>query len=675
MRSPENGPDDRTFGRRKLPAREANFAETKASECGILWFAALAALIRRALVNKIVKVSVPAALLAVIGSVAACTSTQSAPQKAAAGEKVTLDAGLEVQFHDPKDWVSVVDGKEVPVPQMEMGDDSVVREIMAEGTFRSHVMDNLKAIAVERGPRLTGSLNLKQAQDWACKSFREWGLTNVHLEQWGTLGVGFDRGPSSGTIYIARPMRPELRPGADARAAAAATPAVPADANAIPVPAATTEPKPEPKMEWNKAREVELTTLSWSVGTNGPVRGVVIREPKTEEEYQAVRGELKGAWVLLQAPPALGMRGIRSMMSARYEMRKDARKKVAEGKQPSELPVAERLAFEPIAGYVSSSRDERVWTGAVAGWRDLKIEDRDSPDDDQVHVQVRLSDYDFINSRLADGEKIEAEFNIDNRFRAGPVPEHNVIAEIRGSKYPEEYVIISGHLDSWDGSGSQGATDNGTGSAVTLEAARILATTHAKPLRTIRFVLWAGEEQGLLGSKGYIEAHKDEMPSISAVFVDDGGTGYQAGLSAAQNQVEILAAATAPMNNVFYSKFDKKFLNVDVKNTGEVMKSHGGSDHASFNAAGVPGFFWDEGGRADYQFGWHTQNDKINLAIEEYLIQAATNSAVTAYRLGCAPTLVPRAKADASERPNMMRPRPTEQTPPNPPAAPTPNKS
>lgn len=603
-----------------------------------------------------------------------CAGTpRSTPVAQGKSGTTALDrAGLDVTFKQPGEWVSVVDGKEIPVPAIEMGDDAVTQRIVQEGALRSQVMDNLTALAVERGPRLTGSENLRKAQDWASQSFREWGLTNVHMEQWGTVGVGFDRGPTSGTIFLARPMRPETRPGVNTRdPAPAATP---------PTEPAKEEPKPEapptPRVEWTKAREVELTALSWSMGTNGAVRGPVLREPKDEAEYQAVKADLKGAWVLVQAPPALGMRGIRSMMSARYDMRKEARKKVAEGKSVSELPIAERLAFEPIAGYISSSRDERVWTGAVGGWRDLTIADRDDWSDDQPHVQVRLSDYDFLNSRLADGEKVEVEFNLNHTFKAGPVPVHNVIAEIKGSKYPNEYVIISGHLDSWDGPGSLGVTDNGTGSAVTMEAARILKAVNARPLRTIRFVLWAGEEQGLLGSKGYVDSHKEDLANISAVFVDDGGTGYQAGVQAANVQVELLAAASAPINNVFFSRFDKKFLNVDIKNTGETMKSHGGSDHASFNQVGVPGFFWEEGGRAEYGFGWHTQNDKMNLAIEEYLIQSATNSAVVAYRLGCAPTLLPRAKADtAGERPNMLR-REQQSTPPAPAApAPNPNRS
>lgn len=566
----------------------------------------------------------------------------TAAPKAAAGPIELRDAGLIVHLKSESEWVAVVDGKEAPVPPIAMGDTATVKRIVEEGALRSQVMDTLRELTVERGPRLTGSLNIRKAENYAASKYKEWGLTNVHLEQWGTIGVGFDRGPSSGMVYVAQKPRREARGGERPGE-------VEAEAKA----------QAEAPLQWTKTRDMQLSALAWSIGTNGAVRGPVIREPQSEEEFAAVKDKLKGAWVLLKAPPPVGQRGIRNLMSTQYEIRKEARKKIAEGKPLSELSIMERMVLEPIAGYVSSSRDERVWTGAVAGWRDLTIDQRDSFEDDQPHAQIRLSDYDYINSRLADGEHVELEFNLDHKFRAGPVPEHNVIAEIKGSKYPDEIIIVSGHLDSWDGPGSQGAIDNGTGSAVTMEAARILKAAGARPLRTIRFVLWGGEEQGLLGSRGYVEKHKSTLDKHVVTFVDDGGTGYQAGVAAPTKMVDMLAAATAPINNVFWSIKDQKFLNANIKVSGDSLRSHGGSDHAAFNAVGVPGFFWDEGGRADYGFGWHTQNDKIDLAIEEYLRQSATNTAVTAYRLASAPEMLPRAeKTETGGRPNMMPQRP-----------------
>jgi Zn-dependent M28 family amino/carboxypeptidase len=235
------------------------------------------------------------------------------------------------------------------------------------------------------------------------------------------------------------------------------------------------------------------------------------------------------------------------------------------------------------------------------------------------------------------------EFDLQNKLSAGPFPVYNVIAEIPGTEKPEEVVIISAHMDSWNGPGSQGTVDNGTGTAVTIEAARILGSLGIQPKRTIRFALWGGEEQGLLGSKAYIESlSEEELANISAAFVDDGGTNYEGGIPAADYMVEYLAAATAPINGVFYSETDGEYLNVNIRPTGEKIETHGGSDHAAFNRVGVPGFFWDEVGRADYGYGWHTQNDRLDLAIEEYLMQSATNAAIVAYNLANAPGLLPR---------------------------------
>lgn len=508
-------------------------------------------------------------------------------------------------------WKAVVDGKEVACPDIPMGDDEVVKRILDEGKNRNQVMTHLRHLTEEIGARLTGSSKCEEANNWTKEQFASWGLQNAHLDKWGEIATRFDRGAASGKFLIRRPIRG--KPG---------------------------------EFNYDSVREVELTWLAWAAGTDGAVRGPVVREPQNAEEFLAVQPKLAGAWVLCKAPPAVGQRGIRGGVSTKYQMRESARKKAAEGVSPSELTVSERLALEPVAGYISTSRDERVWTGSVSGWRSLNVDTM--PQD--PHVMVRGSDYDFLNSRVADGEPIEVEFDLQATFTKGPIPVYNTIAEIPGSEKPEEVIIVSGHLDSWDGPGSQGCTDNGTGSSVTLEAARILMAVNARPTRTIRFILWTGEEQGLLGSRAYVQANKDSLDKVSAVFVDDGGTNYEGGIPASADQVDMLAAATAPTNNQFYSEIDKKHLNVNIRPQGEMRTGGGGSDHQSFNAVGVPGFFWDEVGRAEYGFGWHTQNDTLDLAIEEYLVQSSTNAAITAYRLACAPDMLPRVPVP--ERPN-----------------------
>lgn len=528
----------------------------------------------------------------------------------------------------PPPYVMVIDGKDQPCPNVNMGDTATIDRIIAEEMDNSQVMSYLHYLTHEIGARLTGSTAAERANRWVMEQYQTLGLENSHMEQWGTIAVRFDRGPSSGKVLLRRETQAD-----DAKDAKSEN-AEKGEAAQAPV-----------KVEYETLRALELTTLAWTAGTQGPVRGVIVREPKDGAEFDKVRDSLKGAWVLIQAPAALGQRGIRSLVSARYESRVAARKKVAGGADPATLTVVERLALEPVAGYISTSRDERVWTGAAPKWREL---DLDSMPQDP-HVIIRLSDYDYINSRLTDGDPIEVEFDLRHEFTKGPIPVYNTIAEIRGSEKPDEVVIISAHLDSWNGPGSQGCTDNGTGTAVVMEAARILMAAQARPARTIRFCHWTGEEQGLLGSRGYVEAHKDELSKISAVFVDDGGTNYEGGVPAAEHMVRMLAMATAPVNNIFYSETDKKYLNVNIRNTGKVIETHGSSDHASFNAVGVPGFFWDEVGRADYGHGWHTQHDRYDLAIPEYLAQSAANMAVTAYRLACAETLLPRVVQEPTD--------------------------
>ncbi|MEQ8770914.1 MAG: M20/M25/M40 family metallo-hydrolase [Phycisphaerales bacterium] len=316
------------------------------------------------------------------------------------------------------------------------------------------------------------------------------------------------------------------------------------------------------------------------------------------------------------------------------------------------------LAAEPL-GFISSSRDEeRVWTTRKNGWDEMPLHEYEQ----DVEVNVIAPDYDYINSRVIDGVPFEVEFNLDHELTAGPIACHNVIAEIPGTELPDEVVIMSAHLDSWDGPGSQGVVDNGTGCAVMMEAARLLMASGVRPKRTIRFALWTGEEQGLHGSREYVEDLSEaELEKISAAFVDDGGTNFQGGIPAADYMVPFLAAASAPINGIFFDQTDYDaamsdddasndayagYMNVNIRPTGDSISTHSGSDHASFNRAGVPGFFWDEIGRANYRYGWHTQHDTMALAIPGYLQQSSTNSAVVAYQLADAPSRLPRSQAE-----------------------------
>jgi hypothetical protein len=356
------------------------------------------------------------------------------------------------------------------------------------------------------------------------------------------------------------------------------------------------------------ARNFEFTTRSWTPGTPGLVRGRAVMQPANMAAIDEMRSQLNGAWVIMR-PQAGGGRG--------------------RGGQRPNADYMAMLRVAGIAGTVTGAGNDLVITSG--SWQNLDF--LDLPRD--VGVTVRKSDYDAIVKEIEAGKDVQLEFNLRQKFLKGPIPVYNVIADIKGTEKPEEIVIVSGHLDSWDGPGSQGTCDNGTGTMVALEAARILMKSGAKPKRTIRFVMWTGEEQGLHGSRRYVEMHKDNLDKISAVLVDDGGTNYSGGLVCIAAMEPMLRAAIAPVATFFADMP----VNLVVR---ETMPRGGGSDHAPFNSVGVPGFFWNETGRANYQFIHHTQNDKFSEAIPEYLIQSSTVSAVVAYNLAMADTMLPR---------------------------------
>lgn len=353
------------------------------------------------------------------------------------------------------------------------------------------------------------------------------------------------------------------------------------------------------------AREFQFTSPSWTPGTKGLQKGQAVMEPKSLADFEKVKSKLKGAWMVML--PRTG-----------------------EGMPPKEVRDAVFAAAlkAGIKGSVSGSRNELVVTSG-----NYNIKWNALPKD--VKVTIRKSDYEAVTGALDKNERVDLEFDIRQSFRKGPIAINNVIAEIPGTEKPDEVVIVSGHFDSWDGPMSQGALDNGTGSSVTLEAARILCTMGVKPKRTIRFILWSGEEQGLFGSRGYVKDHAAEMDKISACLVDDGGTNYWGGFVGLATQEEFFKPSMDALNAAF-PELPMKWV------TQAKMPRGGGSDHASFNAVGVPGFFTIETGVSDYTYVHHTQHDRLEAAINAYLVQSSTAAAVTSLNLANASSMLPR---------------------------------
>jgi hypothetical protein len=245
-------------------------------------------------------------------------------------------------------------------------------------------------------------------------------------------------------------------------------------------------------------------------------------------------------------------------------------------------------------------------------------------------IAVRADDFDRLMELFDGGKEPVAQFDIQNEFKPGPIKLNNVIATLVGTEKPDEVVIISSHLDSWHQ--AQGTTDNGTGSATTMEAARILMAVGAKPKRTIKFCLWGGEEQGLLGSRGYVQRHRIDMDKVSAVFNHDTGTNWAQSLVVTNEmhaQLEPVFAQVTRLLTPPDDDFEGDVFSLVARD--QIGGGRGGSDHASFLAVKAPGLGWGLKGRANYfQHTWHTQWDTFDNAIEEYQRHTATVIAMAA---------------------------------------------
>tara|TARA_R110002072_G_scaffold241027_1_gene399502 strand:- start:39843 stop:41573 length:1731 start_codon:yes stop_codon:yes gene_type:complete len=354
--------------------------------------------------------------------------------------------------------------------------------------------------------------------------------------------------------------------------------------------------------------ELQVACPAWTGGTHGIERGTLVAMPKNASEIDAL---MKRA----VADEKLWLYGA----MPRGEIADDVRN---------------LLDQEAVHGIVQSATSTR-WNSRsyenqirVFGVRNgglVPYEDRQR----WAQAVVRDDQCKAIEEALAGDDPVVIEFELRNRFRKGPIVLNNVIADLVGSEYPDEYVIICAHLDSWHQ--ATGATDNGTGTCSTLEAARILTSTGFKPKRTIRFMLWGGEEQGLLGSRGYVVKNRTAMHKVSAVFNHDAGTNWAHALTIAQSHADDFAGIIAPIVELMKPpQADHEGAIFQVKPRKIMKPAGGGSDHASFAAVGVPAFSWSLKGHVPYGRGWHSQWDTYSIVEPEFQRHNATVFAVIA---------------------------------------------
>lgn len=365
------------------------------------------------------------------------------------------------------------------------------------------------------------------------------------------------------------------------------------------------------------AREFAFSTPAWTWGTPGPVRAEAVWEP-TPDELERDPERFRGRWIVMRERVA--MHGARPARPARA--------------------IETRLEEIGVAGLVFGSQNLQDWVHTHGWLPSGTIEEvARTP-----RIAIRASDYRSL-ARQLERERVVLEFDIPQRLIPGPVPLHNVVAEIPGTERPDEMVVVGAHLDSWDGWGSQGASDNGTGVVTVLEAARALAAAGARPKRTIRFILWTGEEQGLLGARADVDMLRaaGRLDKVSAVINEDGGSNRQAAIGGLAIWQSFFERALADINRV-YPEWPVAYRVIE-----RWEPRLAGSDHAAYAVAGVPAFAWGKAGEQVYGRIWHTQHDRLEEVIPRYVVQMATNTALLAYNLACADEMLPRPPAPPAQ--------------------------
>ncbi|HEY6212008.1 MAG TPA: M20/M25/M40 family metallo-hydrolase [Vicinamibacterales bacterium] len=426
-------------------------------------------------------------------------------------------------------------------PSTEKLDLDAIYRIKDEGLQRSKVMEIESYLTDVYGPRLTGSPYNREAGDWAQKTMKEWGLVNVHTEPWA-----FGRGWQNNRF-----------------AAMALT------------------PRAYPLIAYPKA---------WTPGTNGVVTGdAIMAVVQTEQDFDTFKGKLRGKFVLSMptrdVPAHFDAPGHRYTDAELAELSKQPEAGRGRGGRGNFDPsfAGKRNKFfldEGVAAVLDYSRGDGGTVFVQSGGSR-------TPGDPPVPPQVTLTveHYGRIARTLEKNIPVTLQMNVENSFFDSDLNSFNIVGEIPGGDKADEIVMLGAHFDSWHT--GTGATDNAAGSAVMMEAMRILKASGVRLRRTVRIGLWNGEEEGLLGSREYVKAHfadpanmqlKPEHAKLSGYFNVDNGTGLIRGVYLQGNE------AVAPI----FEQWMEPFRNMGM--TTLTIRNTGGTDHLSYDAVGLPGF-------------------------------------------------------------------------------------
>jgi carboxypeptidase Q len=508
------------------------------------------------------------------------------------------------------------------VPAEERVDLEMVSRIRQEEFRHSEVMETASELMDRIGPRLTGSPQVKEANEWTKSKLAEWGLANAHLETWGPFGRGWQY--EACAVRMVAPDHAELL--------------------ALP--------------------------QAWTPGTNGVVKGSVVRvNPKSKDDFEKYKGQVAGKIVLWgdvrevppHTKPDLTRYDEKSLAEVvQYEM-SPPRYPRDEYMRRFELRRAAEKFFadEKPAVIIDLGRGD-FGTFNVQGGGDWRVS---KPKSATPTLSMESEHFGRIARLLDRHVDVQLEIEVKTKWIDENQMQWNTIAELPGGDKKDEVVMIGAHLDSWHA--GTGATDNGAGSVVTMEVMRILKALNAHPRRTIRIGLWTGEEEGLFGSRAYVDQHfasrppqtpeeqdkpwfqqkekwpltlKAEHAKLAAYFNLDNGTGKIRGIYCEDN------AGVVPIFEAWLAPFH------DLGATAVTMNRTGGTDHESFDGVGLPGFQFIQD-EIEYETRTHHTNmDLYERLVKADLEQAAVVMASFAWNAAQRDQMLPR-KAVPKEEP------------------------
>lgn len=466
-------------------------------------------------------------------------------------------------------------------------DSLIIASIIREANENSQVKTLGHQLVDLIGPRLVGTPQMQQAHEWAVRTYSDWGIT-ARNEKWGEW-----RGWERGVTHI--------------------------------------------DMVHPRMRTLEGMQLAWSPSTNGKTitgETIIIPEVTDSNAFKAWLPNVRGKFVLISMEQPTGRPDYNwqefatkesfDKMKKDRELLQDAWRKRLAATGMNARAMARALENAGAAGIIQSNWSNGFGVNKIFGANTRKV----------PTIDISLEDYGLLFRLTESDQKPRISVRADSKER-GIVPTYNTMAEIRGSEKPDEYVMLSAHFDSWDGSG--GATDNATGTLVMMEAMRILKKYYPNPKRTILAGHWGSEEQGLNGSRAFVEDHPEIVANLQALFNQDNGTGRVVNLSG-QGYLHSYEYLTRWLSKV------PAEIRTQIQTNFPGTPGGGGSDHASFVAAGAPAFSLSSLSWSYGSYTWHTNRDTYDKIVWDDVRSNAILTAILVYMACEDPNRTPRDK-------------------------------